>query len=319
MKRAAMLVLGCTLAACTGEDADLGLDEPLRVPLGTFKPGELPGEPPLPPDAPPETPVTDPRVTLIESVNNVLSPGQANKTLAGRATESAVAIGVRFADLGTGYWVVPAGSPEPSVPGERVWSLGLEVDREVPHGLHTLRLAAIGESGEAGTQSDLLVCVTRPIPDNLNACDPTIEPPAAVLSLEWDNAADLDLGVFFPSGKLVDAKHPTSATGEELDPDPAADGVILTDGNAACGDLSRRESLVFQGPPPDGGYAVYVNLFEACGAQATRFVVTLHLREPREDGTFDLVEVLRVPGELLALQANGGATAGLYVTSFSFQ
>ena len=313
-------VVGCSIVGCSGEDPDRGLDEPLRVAGATFKPGELPGEPPLPEDAPPEAPRAEPRVTLIESVNNVLAPGQANKSLSGRTDEEAVAIGIRFDDLGTGYWVLPTGSLDPAVPGERVWALGLEVDRAVPPGLHALRLAALDEGGTGGTQSELTVCVTPEVPDNLNACDRAIEPPAVVLSLEWDSAADLDLGVVTPKGKLVDSKHPTTATGEEPAPDAAKDGIFDVDANAACGgDLRRRENLVWQSKPQGGSYAVYVNLFEACGEQAARFVVTLHVSEANGDGTFALVEKLRIPGELLAAQANGGSAPGLYVTSFQIQ
>jgi hypothetical protein len=324
---AALGALAASITGCAGEDPDRGLDEPLRVTGGTFKPGDLPGEPPLPKDAPPETPRAEPRVTLIESVNNVISPGQAAKTLSGRTDEEAVALGIRFKDLGTGYWVLPTGSLDPAVPGERVWSLSMEVDEAAPPGLHELLLVAQDEAGTAGTQSAITVCVVPEIPDNLNACDPTIEPPFAVLSLEWDNAADLDLGVFTPKGKLVDSKHPTTATpapdaqpGDPLKPDLAKDGAIDQDANAACsGGLRRRENLVWQSKPRTGVYAVYVNLFEACGEQAARFTVTLHLRESTGEGTFTLAEKLRIPGQLLAGQANGGTAPGLYLTSFEIK
>ena len=99
-----------SLAACTGVDPDRGLDEPLRVSGAAFEQGELPGEPPLAEGAPPDAPKADPHVTLIESVNNVFAPGQTGKSMSGRATGGAAAIAVRFADLGSGYWVVPAGS-----------------------------------------------------------------------------------------------------------------------------------------------------------------------------------------------------------------
>jgi hypothetical protein len=308
------------LVGCTGVSADRGLTEPMRVARATFEAGDLPGEPPPAPDAPPDAPKVDPRVTLIESVNNVLAPGEAEKSLSGRASESAVAVGIRFGDLGTGYWVVPAGGLEPSVPGERTWSLKLEVDEEAPAGLHTLRLAAIDDAGKAGTQAELPVCVTSKVPDNLNACDPTIEPPAAVLSLAWDSAADLDLGVVTPSGKLVDPKHPTTAEGEPPAPDPQKDGVFDRDAGAACaGDLGRREDLVWQGEPAPGTYLVHVNMFEPCAQAAARFVVTLHRREAHDDGTFALVEAQRVSGEVLGSQANGGAAPGLYVMAVSFE
>lgn len=314
-----MLVTG-VLMGCTGQEADLGFGEPIRVVRGEFVAGELPGEAPLPAEAPPETVAVAPRVTLVESVNNLFAPGQTEKTISGRVTEDAVAIGIRFAELGTGYWVVPAGGPEPQIEGERVWRLGFEVAHEVPPGLHALRLAAIDEAGAAGTQTELPVCVTSPIPDNLNACDPSIEPPAAVLSIAWDNGADVDLGLVDPSGKFVDSKHPTTAGGEPISPDAATDGVLTNDSHAACArDLERRENVVWQSTPAAGTYLVYVNLFSACAEQAAHFVVTFHLREAHEDGTFALVEKIRVPGELLAAQANGGAAQGLFVTSFSFQ
>lgn len=324
MRLVTLGAIALLITGCGGEDPDLGLDEPLRVAGGTFKPGELPGEPPLAKDAPPEAPRKEPRVTLIESANNVIAPGQASKTLIGRTDEEAVAIGIRFQDLGTGYWVLPTGSLEPAVPGERVWSLSMEVDEAVPPGLHDLLLVAQDEAGTAGTQSAITVCVVPEIPDNLNACDPTIEPPFAVLSLEWDNAADLDLGVFTPKGKLVDSKHPTTAVppseGKPPAPDPAKDGIIDLDANAACnGGQRRRENLVWQGKPQAGAYAVYVNLFDACGEQAARFTVTLHLRESTGEGTFALVEKLRIPGQLIAAQANGGSSPGLYLTSFEIK
>jgi hypothetical protein len=315
----AAMLAALAMAGCAGRDADLGYGEPIRVTHGTFEAGELPGEPPPAPDAPPDTPTLDPKITLIESLNNVFAPGQAEKKLSGRATASAAAIGIRFGDLGTGYWVVPAGGPEPQVEGERVWSLGFEVAEDALPGLHPLLLAAVDDAGNAGTQSALTVCVTSLIPDNLNACDPTIEPPAAVLSLAWDNGADVDLGLVVPSGKFVDSKHPTTATGDPITPDSMKDGIVEYDSNAACArDLQRRESIVWQGPPAAGTYLVYVNLFAACSEQAAHFVITLHQREARPDGTFALVEKLRVPGELLAEQANGGAARGLYLTAISF-
>jgi hypothetical protein len=323
MRRARAIValaLGSTaLAGCSGVDATIGPGEPLRVTQGSFQRGELPGEPPPAADAPPDAPKKDPHVTLIESVNNVIAPGQGEKSLSGRATEGAVAIGLRFGDIGSGYWVVPAGSLDPQAPGERDWKLGFEIARDAPPGLHTLRIAAIDDAGRAGTQAELPVCITSPVPDNLNACDPTIAPPVTVVSLSWDGAADLDLGVVTPSGKVVSAKHPSTATGAPPKPDPNEDGVIDHDANAGCGDRTGRESLVWQSKPAAGTYLVYADLFSACGDASATFVVTVYVAESRGDGTSSLVPKLRVPGELLAAQADGGGSKGLYVTAFSIQ
>jgi len=315
MKRAIFLAL-LALAGCSAEPSLSGASEPIRVPMGTFKPGELPG-------SPPESGAKGPAVTVLESANNVLRPGQAGKAVVGRTTTDASAVGVRLEGLGAGFWVLPVGAPDPQANGELTFSVGYDVAPEAPSGLHRLLFAAIAESGEAGEQSALDVCITAPIPDNLNACDPSIAPPAAVLSLAWDTDADVDLGVIVPNGKFVDAKHPTTAApeGGVVKPDKALDGVIDRDANASCGgDRTRRENLVWQSKPAPGTYLVYANLFSACGADGARFVATLHLSEAIGNGkNLALVEKIRVSGRLLALDANGGAGPGLYVTAFNIQ
>ncbi|WP_050432076.1 hypothetical protein [Chondromyces crocatus] len=306
------------LAACTGEPAWLGLDEPLRVPGGTFKEGALPGTPPVPSG---EAQLS-PRVTVIESVNNVVRPGQEGKTLHGRTTTDAVAVALRFADLGTGYWVVPVGGPDPQANGELTWTVHLDIAHDAAPGLHPLRVAALDDAGRAGTQAEITTCVTAPIPDNLSTCDPTLAPPRAVLSLAWSNAADLDLVLVTPSGKIASPKQPTTAPAGQTGTTPSLDeaGVFDRDANAGCLAASpTRENIVWQAPPEHGPYLVYVNLHDACGEQAVTFEVSLHLPTPREDGGETLTEALRVPGQVLALHANGGTQLGFYVTAFSFQ
>ena len=81
----------------------------------------------------------------------------------------------------------------------------------------------------------MTLCVDGVIPDNFNVCAPNLPPPAAVLSLDWDTAADLDLQVTTPDGKLVDAKHPTTARhgrGRRRESRPA--GVLDVDAQAGC-------------------------------------------------------------------------------------
>ncbi|EYF02618.1 Hypothetical protein CAP_6648 [Chondromyces apiculatus DSM 436] len=313
-----LTALTALTVGCTGEPALSGLEEPFRVPAGTFREGDLPGSPPV---AAGEA-TTSPRVTVVESVNNVLRPGQVGKSLHGRTTTDAVAVALRFADLGTGHWVVPVGGPDPQAGGELTWTLALDVAHDAPPGLHPLRVAALDEAGNAGTQAEITTCVTGVVPDNLNACDPTIAPPRAVLSLAWTNDADLDLVLVTPSGKIVSPKQPTTAPPGEngTSPDLATDGVFDLDANAGCVRASTtRENIVWQGPPEHGPYLVYVNLHAACGEPAATFTVSLHLPTAREGGGEVLAEALHVPGQVLALHANGGAEIGLYVTAFAFQ
>jgi hypothetical protein len=304
---------------CSGESSPAALDEPLVVRSATFKSGSLPGV--LPVDGTDAGPPPGSRVTVVDSVNNVFHAGQSGKSLSGRATDDALSIGARFGDLGTGFWIVPTGAPDPTNPGELTWALTYDVASGAPPGLHPLLLAAIDEHGNAGEETRLDTCITRPIPDNLNACDPTIAPPFAVLSLAWDADVDLDLVVVAPDGRVIDPKHPTTAEGVDGGapaPNPAKDGVLDRDSNAGCSiDATRRESLVWQARPGDGDYLVYANLFAACGQQAVRFTVTLSFAEATGAGTWTLAEKLHTSGELLASDANGGAAIGLYVTDFS--
>ncbi|MFT3773687.1 MAG: hypothetical protein QM820_50580 [Minicystis sp.] len=314
MKRAIPL-LALAWLGCSGEASPTGFGEPIRVLEGVFKAGDLPGTPPVDGGTP-----AKPNVTAVNSANNILRPGQASKSLTGVVTDDASAVAVRFADLGTGYWLVVPGAPDVSAPDALTWAMSFDVAADVPPGLHTLRFAAVDDKGVAGTQTDVLVCVDAPIPDNLNACDPSLAPPAAVLSLTWDAAVDLDLVVVLPSGQVVDAKHRSTApiTDAGVQPDPKKDGVIDRDSNGACViDGIRRENLVWQSEPTAGQYLVYANLFSACGQQAVRFTVTLY-RAQQADGGSALVETSKQSGELLAIDANGGANNGLYVTSFSF-
>lgn len=318
MKRALGLACGL-LFACHGQDGLLGEEEPIRVRMATFHEGDLAGAIPSTNGTPEGS-----HVTIVETPNSVLRPGQAGKSFRGRVTDDAVALGVQLAGEGTGHWVLPLGSPDPAAPGELNWAISLDVAHDAPPGLHQLLLAALREDGTAGTQFALPICIRGATPDNLSACDPSLAPPFAVLSLEWDSGADLDLLVVTPEGKFVDPKHPSTAPvtpGEDGEPDEVVprpgDGRFDVDGMSACNPVAgRRENLVFQQKPIVGTYFVLVRLFDACHESAARFAVTLHLAEgnpPQQR------EVLRVPGVVLAEQALGGDDVGLFVTEFAIQ
>lgn len=315
MRRVLTLLALAALAGCSGEAAPTGLTEPIRVVDAAFKVGALPGS--APPDG--GTP-TAPAVTLVQSPNNLFRPGQTGKSLSGLVTDDATAVALRFDALGTGYWLVTPGAPDPATPGQLTWSAVFDVAYDVPPGVHQLRFAAVNGSGASGSQSALDVCVTSEVPDNLNACDRSIAPPAAVLSLAWDSDVDLDLVLITPSGQVLDPKHATTApvTDAGLHPDPAKDGVLDHDSDANCvPDHVRRENVVWEAAPAPGQYLVYANLFSACGQPATRFTASLWRPQPTDGGT-ELVEDLHVSGEVLAGAANGGDAHGLYVTAFSF-
>lgn len=317
VSRMALIALFGAGVACSSESGTAGIEEPLRVFDGQFFEGELPGTPPLTERelTGGVTPVS-PNVTSVDGASGVLLRGDPLRVMRGRATTDAVAVAVRFAELGSGYWLRPVGAPDAANEGQYTFTLDTELSRALRPGMHDLVFAAIGEHGEAGTQLGVGLCVASPVPDNLNACAPSQRPPATVVSLSWDTNADLDLQVFTPDGVLVEPKHPNTA----VPGDPGKpEGVLDRDSNQSCSDDGvRRENLVFEDAPSPGDYFVYVNLFDACGTPSARFEITLHgVADGDEPDTFRQVETYRASGVLLASQANGGSKVGLLITKFT--
>ena len=227
-----------------------------------------------------------------------------------------------FDGLGSGWWVRPVQDKNPMYPGERDFQLRHDIGGGAPPGVHTLLLAAIDEAGRRGPAFELEVCIRDDrLPDNLNACDATIPPPALVITLEWDQDVDLDLVVETPGGKKIG--HATPTSGEKVETevpggvvkDPAT-GRLSRDSNAGCHiDGRNSEALVFQEPPASGTWLVYADLFEACDESGALFDVVVYRRRERDDGTFAQEERARTHGAVWDLQASGGAGAPLYVTA----
>jgi len=305
MRRAA-LSLALVLTSCGGERNPSGLEEPFRVRNAQFHEGDLPGS--APGDA--GTSTTTPEITALESANSLLRLRQPGKVFSGRTNPRGATVGVRFPTLGTGWWQLNVGGPDPTFDNDYTWTLQADFSDALPTGLQNLRFVAIDEAGRAGEQRDYRVCVLPDVPDNLNACDPTIVPPDTVISLAWEEDVDLDLVVVTPEGRVVDARHPSAEM-----PATRTSGALDRNSNANCAiDSIRRENLVFQGAPAVGVYRIYANLFSACGRPATRYRATVHLREILEGGrTSGVRETFRRDGLLTALSANGGAALGTFV------
>ena len=314
------------LASCTGPQvsATAALDEPIRVESGQFAPGALPGTPaPISADGGDAGAGANPQVTDGTLANTAASPGAAGVVLSGHTTATAQAVAIRFADLGSGYWVVPVGPPDPSDGNLPTWQCLADFGRDIVPGFHDLLFAAVDANGASGSQYDQPFCIDTPVPDNLNTCVPRRAPPAAVLSLSWDAPVDLDLIVQDPSGATLGGKIRAAATDGGVPSSAslsATNGVLDHDSNASCSiDDLDREDIVWQTEPVHGTYAVWVNLFSACHQSGATFTVSLWRAEPRPDGgTLELVEQ-KPPvaiGQETAVQATGGAGSGLYVGSY---
>jgi hypothetical protein len=317
MRIAAGILASAACLSCAGSEAtgDLGLEQPIRLENGQLVPGALPGvfAEAAAPDA-----GSGPRVIDVTIASRVIEERQAGSVLSGHATTDAQSVAVRFADLGSAYWVVPTSAPDPSDNGLLTWQLTADFGADLPPGFHDLRFAAIDENGESGTQFDLPVCVDTPVPDNLNACAPSRVPPAAVISLSWDSPVDLDLIVQTPGGTTIGGKNAGIPAADGGAP-PKGSGQLDRDSNRNCAiDGIQREDIVWQAAPPSGIYQVWADLFSACHQPAVTFTVSLWLPETQPDGTQRLVEQ-RPPiatGEIVASQANGGAGPGLFVGDF---
>jgi hypothetical protein len=311
-RRASACALALALAlGCGGDSLTTGLREPLRVEDAQFRDGPLPGLPPLTAadlnaGAQPVAPFSTPP----EVSGRIVSPSDVAFGVSGRASTDAYAVGFALAGLGSGYWTVPVSAPDPSNNDELTWRVSVDFGPSVPPGLQRLLVAAFDGARHAGTQREIELCVRAPTADNLNVCDATLEPPGLVVSLSWDNAADLDIELVAPDGSVVDRSN-TRGNG------PGTQGAQLErDANANCQPSGvPRENVIWQTRPPAGSYLVYVNLQDNCGAASAAFSVSAHESAPGDvDGEFRQVETFRAASSLAGLTANGGAARGLFVT-----
>ena len=333
--RFALALLPVAALACwSSVDANVALEEPIRVRQKDsafavpFVLGALPGT--EAPDAGPAEagvddagaplPPTGLKVTTVDSQNNIVYPGQTGKKLAGHVTESARSIGLRFLDLGTGYWSFPVDIADPQTPGQLTWEATCDFARTVKPGIHNLRFVPFDANGTAGEQRDLKVCVPSPT-DGLHACDDKKPTPAAMIELTWDTNVNLDLHVTTPAGKDVSPHAPSTSTTLDdggIGVDPKMDGIIDRDSNANCIiDGIDRETLSWQSYPAPGNYQLRANLVDPCGQQTVRFTVTVWVAEG--DGPDrKLVAKFKRSGELVAIDQNAADQTGLFLSDFIF-
>ncbi|HLK36664.1 MAG TPA: hypothetical protein VKU41_07910 [Polyangiaceae bacterium] len=333
MKRdARILVVAATswAAGCPepGQSAYVTSSEPIQVHGAQFVPGPLPGAPPAPPeeagaeggvDAAASSAEPGLSITNVTFASQLVLPGQSGKSVSGRATKDAVAVGIRFADMGSGYWVVPVGGLEPQFPGEITFGFSADFEADDPPGNHSLELVALSAAGAAGQQTDVQLCVGSRVPDKYHACDPTTAPPAAVISLRWDTNFDVDLHVITPQG--IDINPKTQIVDALVDggarPPPNAPAIDRDSLLRCVPDGIRQEDLVFQDIPPSGKYEIYADPYDSCGQSAVRFDLTVY----QSSGICPdcrLVPLFTRGGELLAVQANGGTSAGTFVVEYPF-
>jgi hypothetical protein len=317
---AAFVGAGLAAAGCdSGAGPYDGLGEPIQT-SGQFVPGNLPGEPP--PDggaASGDDGAADGPVPLeIRSWmlgTSEVQPGAQGLGLSGLVTSDAVAVGVALQGLGTGYWVAPVGVPDPSDLTEESFGTTVGFEPTIPAGVHDILLVGIDGSGRGGTQFSAPLCFANVIPDNGHACNPTKQPPGAVMSLHWDSNFDLDLHVVTPDGDDINPKQPY---GVVLDSgihaaDPTLPHIDRDSLRNCVPDGLRREDVIFPAGLPRGTYTIYVDPYASCGQAATRFTFTLY----ESSGTCPHCTfgsaAAPIAGEVLASQVTGGVLTPLEI------
>jgi hypothetical protein len=250
------------LAACSGVTADPGLAARFRVANAQFYIG-----------APP-SPSSDTRVTAIDSLNNSVWAGQLNKALAGRVAGAGRSVALRFPD-DVGYWIVPVGAADQNMPDQLTWSAKVSFAEQLAPGGYDLQVFAIDGTERFGPPSTLTLTVRA---RQLDATKTKL-----AFALRWDTETDLDLHVVVPSDPpaIVWARSQSSYVpppGEPADPGRiAAAGTLDFDSNAQCVIDGRREENVSwrsdTGAPPHGSYAVLIDTFSLCAANAAHWSV----------------------------------------------
>lgn len=309
-----LLTGACLLAAC-GDVQPIGVDEPIYLNGGRLRREALPG---VSPDTEDDT---GPRVTAIDIVSNEFNPGQRGRTFGGTVTDDAFTIGVQLLGEGSGWWSKAVLGRDPFAPGQLTFSLDLDFG-DIEPGRHTLRFVAVNEDGRGGRQSDLPICISRPVPDNRNSCDDTQRPPATIVSLRFSTEANVDLLLAGPNGEIVDARRPTGAGTGPITAEDLADPTFPRFGRNSLANCQPdgllRESVVFEEDPSEGSWDVFVNLFDSCGFPAVTYVVEVYHRVDHGDGTYSLELTDEYSGQLLDLHANGGTELGTYLTTLTF-
>ena len=121
------------------------------------------------------------------------------------------------------------------------------------------------------------------------------------VSVAWDSPADVDLHVVEPGTEEIYYGNDQSAAG----------GVLDLDSNAACGtDGPRNENITYPSvTPPSGTYTVRLDYWDACGASATNYVVTI-----RVEG--HAIQVFQ--GQFTGGGDQGGAGSGVTIGTLAF-
>lgn len=259
--RRTVLALACTLViSCDRTRADDGLDASLHVEGAQFF------REPMPDGA-------GPHVRTL-TVGTAFVAGSVGKSCTGELDPEATAVAIGLTgDLG--YWIARADIPSASAPDSPTFSASLSFARTMKPGPRELVVRAIDTAHRFGP----------PLTRTIEIRDRVVPDGQLVVSLTWDNGADLDLHVVDPQGVEIFKRNPNSyeppppGAPKEAPGTPHDGGVLDFDSNASCVEDGRRaENVVWADAPPVGRYLVRVDTMSLCGEPVARWRVQAILR-----------------------------------------
>lgn len=236
------LLLALVIAGCGGASPDTGATALLRVAGAQFQPGDVTGQE----GGPAVAGLLDPQPSI--------RAGEVDHPLDGTLGAGATSVVIAL-DGDRGAWILPAGVPDITAPGQPTFHAKLSFSSAIATGAHSISVKAVDPSGHIGPPShDAITVMDAPLPAG-----------ALVVSLAWDTESDLDLRVVEPGGDEIWSRAANDiATGGRLD----------FDSNEACAiDGWRREDVVFANAPPAGHYVVRVDVPSLCTAAFANWTV----------------------------------------------
>lgn len=232
------------VASCnSGVQADTGTDAYMQVAGAQFVRGPMPSGS-----------ASGPAVEQITSLNENIWPGLTDFGVGGAIAPAGTSAAVGLQG-DKGYWIVLAAAPNVAAPNYPTFGATAEFSNGIVPGKYTLVVRAVDVNGNFGPPKTQLL-VAEPSPTN---------PPLVgdlVVTLTWDNDANLDLHVVQPDGFEVywDDQSSESAM------DGGSYGYVDYDSNANCViDGLDREDAIWPQEPPPGRYTVRVDAASLCG------------------------------------------------------
>jgi len=258
---APLVFIACVLSsACSdGASSDPALGSRMRILDAQFVPGATPNTQP------------GPDVLALDLLTTTIWPGYADKPVRGALGATATAAALALSG-DAGFWLISAGLPDVSAPTLPTFRGTASFSRSLPEAAYTLEVRAIDGQGHFGPPLRQTL-TALPFAPSRGAGGPL------VVTLTWDNQADLDLHVQAPLGHEI--YHGAPSSSDPFAPSGANEsaGMLAVDSNADCeSDQLRQEDVVWEQEPPAGRYSVRVDSASLCGGSIAHWSVrvTLH-------------------------------------------